>query len=82
MDECADLGKAHLRVARPTDDLAAVVEFYRTGLGFDLLSEFRDHDGFDGAILGRKIALNQTEVETCIKIVESMGRRLFAGILH
>ena len=35
-----------------------------------------------GAILGRKIALNQTEVETCIKIVESMGRRLFAGILH
>lgn len=33
-----------------------------------------------GAVIGRKIALSETEVETCIKIVESMGRRLFAGI--
>src|SRR4051812_22755243 len=48
----ADLSGAHLRVARPTDDLAAVVAFYRDGLGFDVLGEFRDHDGFDGAMLG------------------------------
>jgi catechol 2,3-dioxygenase-like lactoylglutathione lyase family enzyme len=50
----ADLGLAHLRVARPTDDLEAVVRFYRDGLGLDLLYEFRDHDGFDGVMLGRK----------------------------
>ncbi len=50
----ADLGLAHLRVARPTDDLAAVVRFYRDGLGLDELCEFRDHDGFDGVMLGRK----------------------------
>lgn len=46
-------GTAHLRVARPTDDLAAVVRFYRDGLGLDVLSEFRGHDGFDGVMLGR-----------------------------
>jgi catechol 2,3-dioxygenase-like lactoylglutathione lyase family enzyme len=43
---------AHLRVARPTDNLPAVVAFYRDGLGFDVLYEFTDHDGFDGAMLG------------------------------
>ena len=34
-----------------------------------------------GAILGRRIALNQAEVETSISLVEAMGRRLFAGVL-
>jgi catechol 2,3-dioxygenase-like lactoylglutathione lyase family enzyme len=53
MSEPADLGRAHLRVARPTDDLDAVVRFYRDGLGFDVTGEFRDHDGFDGVMLGR-----------------------------
>lgn len=53
MNPSADLSQAHLRIARPTDDLQAVIEFYRDGLGFEMLSEFRDHDGFDGAMLGR-----------------------------
>lgn len=48
----ATLAKAHLRIARATDDLASVVRFYRDGLGLDVLSEFRDHDGFDGVMLG------------------------------
>lgn len=43
---------SHLRIARPSDDLAAVVEFYRDGLGFTVLGEFKDHDGFDGVMLG------------------------------
>ena len=54
MTDDVDLGLAHLRVARPTDDLEAVVRFYRDGLGLDLLYEFRGHDGFDGVMLGRK----------------------------
>lgn len=54
MDQPTDLSQAHLRIARPSDDLSALVRFYRDGLGFDLLSEFRDHDGFDGVMLGRK----------------------------
>jgi hypothetical protein len=33
------------------------------------------------AIFGRRIALSQVEVETSIRIVESMGRRLFTGVL-
>lgn len=41
-----------LRVARPTDQMAAVVAFYRDGLGFPELARFHDHDGFDGVILG------------------------------
>ena len=53
MADPPDLGAAHLRVARPTDDLEAVGRFYRDGLGFEVLSEFRDHDGFDGVMLGR-----------------------------
>lgn len=52
MDPPGDLGRAHLRVARPTDSLEAVTRFYRDGLGFRVLSEFKDHEGFDGVMLG------------------------------
>ena len=54
MTSSIDLGLAHLRVARPSDDLDAVVRFYRDGLGLAVLYEFHDHDGFDGVMLGRK----------------------------
>lgn len=37
MHEPADLGMAHLRVVRPSDDPVANVEFYRDGLGFEVL---------------------------------------------
>ncbi len=43
-----------MRVARPTDDLEAVLRFYRDGLGLDLLCRFAAHDGFDGIMLGRE----------------------------
>ncbi len=46
------LDKAHLRIARPTNNLAEVVKFYRDALGFEILSSFEDHQGFDGVILG------------------------------
>jgi catechol 2,3-dioxygenase-like lactoylglutathione lyase family enzyme len=52
VDQTNGLAGAHLRVARPTDKLEAVVAFYRDGLGFAELFEFRDHDGFDGVMLG------------------------------
>jgi len=42
-----------LRVARPSDDLGALLNFYGNGLGMDVLFRFEDHDGFDGIILGR-----------------------------
>jgi len=43
-----------LRIARPTDYLAAIAEMYATGLGFTVLAQFHDHDGFDGIILGHR----------------------------
>ncbi len=61
MGQPADLGKAHLRVARPSDDLFAVTKFYRDGLGFEILSEFKGHDGFDGVMLGHKGAAYHLE---------------------
>jgi hypothetical protein len=52
MDELNGIKTAHLRESRPTDDQEAVVRFYRDGLGFTVLGEFADHDGFDGVTLG------------------------------
>jgi catechol 2,3-dioxygenase-like lactoylglutathione lyase family enzyme len=42
-----------VRIARPSDDLDALLAFYRDGLGLELLYRFEDHDGFDGVMLGR-----------------------------
>ena len=44
---------AILRVARPSDDLEALLRFYGQGLGLAVLYRFEDHDGFDGVMLGR-----------------------------
>jgi len=41
-----------LRVARPSDDLEALLRFYQKGLGLAVLSHFEDHEGFDGIMLG------------------------------
>ena len=45
-------GLAKLRVARPTDDIEALLPFYRDGLGLAVLYAFEGHDGFDGVMLG------------------------------
>jgi catechol 2,3-dioxygenase-like lactoylglutathione lyase family enzyme len=58
------LAGAHLRVARPTDDIAALLRFYVDGLGFALLGGFEDHDGFDGAMLGHPGAPYHLEFTT------------------
>lgn len=51
--ECSpDTEALVLRIARPTNDLQALLPFYRDGLGFEVLDRFEDHDGFDGMILG------------------------------
>jgi catechol 2,3-dioxygenase-like lactoylglutathione lyase family enzyme len=43
---------AHLRIARPTDNLTEIIRFYRDGLGFEVIGSFEDHAGFDGVMLG------------------------------
>ena len=42
-----------LRVARSSDNLEALLPFYRDGLGLSVLGHFEDHDGFDGIMLGQ-----------------------------
>jgi len=44
---------APIRIARPSDDLDALLAFYREGLGLELMFRFEDHQGFDGMMLGR-----------------------------
>ncbi|KAJ8121004.1 hypothetical protein ONZ43_g2435 [Nemania bipapillata] len=43
--------QAHLRIARPTDSIPALLPFYVGGLGFEVKFSFTGHDGFDGALL-------------------------------
>ena len=42
-----------LRIARPTDDIDALLPFYRDGLDLEILFRFDDHAGYDGVMLGR-----------------------------
>jgi catechol 2,3-dioxygenase-like lactoylglutathione lyase family enzyme len=46
------LAQAHLRVARPTDQMDELIRFYRDGLGMSILGQFQDYEGFDGVMLG------------------------------
>ena len=41
-----------LRIARPVRDLRLSTTMYCKGLQWDVLSEFSDHQGFDGVMLG------------------------------
>lgn len=47
-----DLQPTQVRVARQTDQLAALKRFYCEGLGLPTLSEFSGHSGYDGLIVG------------------------------
>ncbi|HET7766257.1 MAG TPA: VOC family protein [Burkholderiales bacterium] len=42
-----------LRIARPVSDLPRAKSMYCAGLGLRVLGSFEDHEGFDGAVLGR-----------------------------
>lgn len=46
------MGIKQLRIARPTDQMNKIIEFYKDGLGLQALSSFKDHDGFSGIMLG------------------------------
>lgn len=46
-----------LRIVRPTDNIDALIPFYRDGLGLNILYRFEEHDGFSGVMLGREDAL-------------------------
>lgn len=45
---------AVLRVTRMTDNLSEVSKMYQKALGFDILANYEDEEGFDGIVLGHK----------------------------
>lgn len=47
---------AHLRVARPTNDLELLCKFYCDGVGFAVVGAFQNHNGVDGLMLGLESA--------------------------
>ena len=40
------------RSARHTNSLEEIINFYTEIIGFDVIGEFKDHDGYDGVFLG------------------------------
>ena len=55
----------HLRIARPVNDLARTRTMYARGLGLQLLASFRDHEGFDGVMLGKPGEQHHFEFTQC-----------------
>lgn len=41
-----------MRIARPTDQLDKIIEFYETGLGLQRVGDFWQHNGYDGVMYG------------------------------
>lgn len=47
-----ELPVVQMRIARPTDQLDKIIEFYETGLGLKRVGEFWQHNGYDGVMYG------------------------------
>ncbi len=47
-----DLPVAQVRIARPTDKLREVEEFYCKGIGLQKLGGFENHKGYNGIMIG------------------------------
>jgi catechol 2,3-dioxygenase-like lactoylglutathione lyase family enzyme len=43
---------AQVRIARPTDRLEEIVNFYCGALGLKQVGSFQNHDGYDGVMIG------------------------------
>lgn len=56
---------ATLRIARPVTDLAKSSAMYCDGLGFKVLGQFEDHEGFDGVMVGPEGADYHLEFTFC-----------------
>jgi catechol 2,3-dioxygenase-like lactoylglutathione lyase family enzyme len=55
----------HLRIARPVSDLPRTTAMYCAGLGLRVLGSFQDHQGFDGAMIGRAGSSYHFELTHC-----------------
>ncbi|WP_409515934.1 hypothetical protein [Chishuiella sp.] len=46
--------KIELRVARHTNDINKILDFYTKIIGLNLLGEFKNHNNYDGIFVGKK----------------------------
>ena len=47
-----DMKAVHYRIARPTNNLPAIIKFYSDGLGLEKVGSFIGHGGYDGVMFG------------------------------
>lgn len=47
-----ELPVVQVRIARPTHQLQRVVQFYRDGIGLNIIGSFEGHAGYSGVMLG------------------------------
>ena len=57
--------KRHLRIARPVTDISLASDMYCRGLALKVLSSFKDHDDFDGVMVGLPEADYHLEFTRC-----------------
>lgn len=46
------MNATQIRIARPTNRLEELIRFYKDGLELNEIGSFKDHDGYDGIMLG------------------------------
>ena len=78
-DCCSGLERRKRDDFKAADAIAKCPWHYREGLGFEVLHEFRDYDGFDGVMLGRPGAPYHLEFTS--KVGHTAGRAPIADNL-
>ncbi|MEK4563501.1 VOC family protein [Alkalihalobacillus sp. FSL R5-0424] len=46
------MNATQIRIARPTDQLERIIEFYEKGLGLKQIGSFQNHSGYNGVMYG------------------------------
>ncbi|WYP26962.1 VOC family protein [Alkalihalobacillus sp. FSL W8-0930] len=46
------MNATQIRIARPTDQLERIIEFYEKGLGLKQIGSFQKHSGYNGVMYG------------------------------
>lgn len=59
--EFKDFTAAQVRIARPTNKFEEVIDFYVKGLGLEEIGRFKEHEGYEGVIIGLPNADYQLE---------------------
>ncbi len=60
------------RIARPTRQLDAISKFYTEGLGLTIIGEFKNHQGYDGIMIGLPDSRHHLEFTQSVHDTETM----------